>query len=71
MSAGKGSDLQVLKEEVQTWKELISRRKDREKKNTASEKEWKLRTEETFSEEEDAEQEKYFQHKVDIFGKRA
>lgn len=35
-------------EEEKRWKELISRKKSIEKKNTASEKEWQLLTEEKF-----------------------
>lgn len=37
-----------MERSVQVWRELISQRKDKEKENMASEKEWKLLTGEMF-----------------------
>ena len=42
------------------WKELTSRKRDREKRNTDSEREWELRAEEKCSREEEAEEERSF-----------
>ena len=46
-----------MKGGVIEWKELISQKRDKEKKSMDSEKEWKLLTEEMFKKEEEQKEE--------------